>query len=64
MMVANAIKKADSTNSNKITDALAKTKNMKGVTGMITVNKHHDPQMKMSVEQMTNGKVVAGYTVK
>ena len=64
MMVANAIKKADSTNSNKITDALAKTKNMKGVTGTITVNKHHDPQMKMSVEQMTNGKVVAGYTVK
>ena len=55
MMVANAI---------KITDALAKTKNMKGVTGTITVNKHHDPQMKMSVEQMTNGKVVAGYTVK
>lgn len=64
MMVANAIKKADSTNSNKITDALAKNKNMKGVTGTITVNKHHDPQMKMSVEQMTNGKVVAGYTVK
>ena len=43
---------------------MAKTKNMKGVTGTITVNKHHDPQMKMSVEQMTNGKVVAGYTVK
>ena len=64
MMVANAIKKADSTNSNKITEALAKTKNMKGVTGTISVNKHHDPQMKMSVEQMTNGKVVAGYTVK
>lgn len=64
MMVTNAIKKADSTNSNKITDALAKTKNMKGVTGTITVNKKHDPQMKMSVEQMTNGKVTNGYTVK
>lgn len=63
-MIKAAIEKENSANSAKIATGLSKLKNVKGVTGAITVDKNHNPKKPISVERLTNGKVSQTYQVK
>lgn len=63
-MIKDAIQKENSTNSVKIAKGLAKTKDFDGVTGTITVDKKHDANKPIAVEQLTDGKVSASTEVK
>ncbi len=63
-MIKQAIENEKSADSTKIAEGLSKIKNFKGVTGSITVNKHHDPEKPIAIEQLTNGKVSKTYQVK
>ncbi|WEV71032.1 ABC transporter substrate-binding protein [Lactobacillus sp. ESL0785] len=63
-MVKQAIEDEKSDDSVKIAAGLAKIKDFDGVTGKITVNKTHDPEMPIAIEQMTNGKVSNSFSVK
>ncbi len=56
MIIMEAIKSAKSDNSQKITDALAATKNFAGVTGMTTINASHDAEKSVGIMQIKNGK--------
>lgn len=49
MVLANAIKRAGTTNAEDIRDALAETKNFPGVTGNISFDKNGDPVNKSAV---------------
>ena len=63
-MVKAAIEKANSTNSADIAKAMGKIKNMNGVTGKMSVDSKHNPEKTVSIEQMTDGKIVKAYSVK
>ncbi|MDN6355930.1 MAG: ABC transporter substrate-binding protein [Lactiplantibacillus plantarum] len=63
-MIKAAIEKEGSANSVKIADGLAKLKNFKGVTGTTTIDKQHNPEKTISIEQLTNGVVSKVYNVK
>ncbi|WP_283679234.1 ABC transporter substrate-binding protein [Lentilactobacillus sp. Marseille-Q4993] len=63
-MIKKAIEEEKSADSVKIAEGLAKIKNFDGVTGSITVNKHHDPEKPIAIEQLTNGKVSKTYQIK
>lgn len=63
-MVKQAIEMGKSDDSSKITANLAKIKNFNGVTGKITVNKTHDPEKPIAIEQLTNGKVSDTFKIK
>ncbi|MDF7638360.1 ABC transporter substrate-binding protein [Lactobacillus sp. ESL0791] len=63
-MVKSAIESEKSDDSAKVAAGLAKIKDFDGVTGKITVNKTHDPEMPIAVEEMTNGKVTNSFSVK
>lgn len=54
--LADAIKRAGSTDSVKIKDALAKTKNIDVVTGKFTVDDKHNPIKSAVILEMVNGK--------
>jgi branched-chain amino acid transport system substrate-binding protein len=56
MMLADAIKRAGTTESAKVRDALAATKNFKGVTGSITLDAQRNPTKSAVVLQVRNGK--------
>ena len=56
--------KEGSANSVKIADGLAKLKNFKGVTGTTTIDKQHNPEKTISIEQLTNSVVSKVYNVK
>ncbi|KZT79180.1 High-affinity leucine-specific transportsystem periplasmic binding protein LivK [Lactiplantibacillus plantarum] len=43
---------------------MAKLKNFKGVTGTTTIDKQHNPEKTISIEQLTNGVVSKVYNVK
>jgi branched-chain amino acid transport system substrate-binding protein len=58
LMMIDAIKRANSDDSAKITAALAQTKNLQGVSGTITLNEKHDPVKSAVVIEMKNGKQV------
>lgn len=62
-LVKNAIETQKSDDSVKITAGLAKTKNFKGVTGEITIDKKHNPERPIITEEMTNGKISNSYKV-
>ncbi|WP_056952309.1 ABC transporter substrate-binding protein [Lacticaseibacillus nasuensis] len=64
LMIKQAIQDAKSTNSVKIAKALAKIKNMPAVTGAMTINKHHDPEKPIMIEEVENGAVVSATAVK
>lgn len=64
LMIKQAIEDAKSTNSVKVAQALAKIKDMPAVTGTTSVDKNHDPEKPIVVEQMTKGKVVSATAVK
>ncbi|MBA1394441.1 branched-chain amino acid ABC transporter substrate-binding protein, partial [Lactobacillus sp. XV13L] len=59
-----AIENEKSDDSVKIAAGLSKIKDFDGVTGSITVNKTHDPEMPIAVEEMTNGKVSNSVSVE
>ncbi|KZU07453.1 High-affinity leucine-specific transportsystem periplasmic binding protein LivK [Lactiplantibacillus plantarum] len=63
-MIKAAIEKEGSANSVKIADGLAKLKNFKSVTGTTTIDKQHNPEKTISIEQLTNGVVSKVYNVK
>ncbi|MFD1486163.1 ABC transporter substrate-binding protein [Lacticaseibacillus baoqingensis] len=64
LMIKQAIEDSKSTNSVKVAKALAKIKDMPAVTGKTSVDKNHDPEKPIVVEQLTNGKVTSATAVK
>ncbi|MDR3348479.1 MAG: ABC transporter substrate-binding protein [Acidaminococcales bacterium] len=63
-LVADAIKRANSTDPAKIRDALAATKNFPGAAGTLTINETHDATKSAVIIEMKNGKQVYKETVK
>lgn len=63
-MIKATIEKEGSANSVKIADGLASLKNFKGTTGTITIDKKHDADKTISIEQLTNGTVAKTYNVQ
>lgn len=57
-LLADAIKRAGSTDSSKIKDALAGTKDLSLVTGIITIDKNHNPIKSATVLEYKDGKQV------
>jgi len=57
-MVADAIKRAGSTDKEKIKEALAATNGFEGVTGKVTLDKNHDPVKAAVVLEHKDGKQV------
>jgi branched-chain amino acid transport system substrate-binding protein len=57
-MLADAIKRAGGTDPEKIKNALAKTKDLSLVTGVITVDKDHNPVKSATVLEYKDGKQV------
>ena len=58
MLILDAIKRAKSDDPEKITAALAATKNFAGVTGNTTINASHDAEKSVGIMQIKNGKRV------
>lgn len=58
LLIYNAIKNAKSTDPEKITAAIASTKDMPGVTGTTTINKTHDAEKSVGIIKIENGKQV------
>lgn len=56
LMLIDAIKRANSTEPQKIRDALEQTKNLRVSTGIITLNATHDPVKSAVVIEMKDGK--------
>lgn len=56
LMLIDAIKRANSTEPQKIREALEQTKNLRVSTGMITLNANHDPVKSAVVIEMKDGK--------
>ncbi|WP_040205185.1 ABC transporter substrate-binding protein [Neobacillus jeddahensis] len=57
-LLADAIERAGSTDSSKIKDALAKTKDLSLVTGIVTIDKNHNPIKSATVLEYKDGKQV------
>ena len=58
LLIYNAIKNAKRTDPEKITAAIASTKDMPGVTGTTTINKTHDAEKSVGIIKIENGKQV------
>ncbi len=56
MLLFTAIRKADSSDSLAIRDALAQTRDFPGVTGKITFDKNGDPQKQVVMMKITEGR--------
>jgi branched-chain amino acid transport system substrate-binding protein len=54
--LADAIKRADSTDSQKIKDALASTKAFKGITGELSIDEKHNPVKAITILEMKDGE--------
>jgi branched-chain amino acid transport system substrate-binding protein len=57
-LLADAVKRAGSTDPGKIKDALASTKDLSLVTGLVTVDKDHNPVKSATVLEYKDGKQV------
>jgi branched-chain amino acid transport system substrate-binding protein len=57
-LLADAIKRAGGTDSSKIKDALEKTKDLTLVTGIVTIDKDHNPIKSATVLEYVDGKQV------
>lgn len=62
-MLKQAIEDADSADSAKITEALAKIKGFVGVTGEMSMDKNHNPEKSAVVLGLTDGKETSAETV-
>ena len=58
LLIYNAIKSSKSTDPEKITAAIAATKDMPGVTGTTTINQTHDAEKSVGIIRIENGKQV------
>lgn len=58
LLIYNAIKNAKNTDPEKITAAIASTKDMPGVTGTTTINKTHDAEKSVGIIKIENGRQV------
>ena len=58
MMLADAIKRANSIESSKIKDALAQTKDLQVVSGVITLDANHNPVKSAVVIEVKDGNLV------
>ena len=56
LLIIDAIKRANSTDSVKIKEALEQTKNLQVSTGIITIDSNHNPVKSAVVIEMKNGK--------
>ena len=56
LMIADAIKRANSTEGAKIAEALAKTKDLRVSTGILTIDAQHNPVKSAVVIEMKGGK--------
>ena len=56
MILANAMKRAGTTDGPKVRDALAATKNFDGVTGKTTINEKRDATKSAVILQVRDGK--------
>jgi branched-chain amino acid transport system substrate-binding protein len=63
LMVIEGIKKAGPDDPVKIKDAIAATKDLKGVTGTITLNAQHDPVKSAVIIALKQGKLVFQETI-
>lgn len=54
-MVADALKRAGAVDSVKLKDALAATKDFKGITGTLTMDEFHNPIKAVTILKVTNG---------
>jgi branched-chain amino acid transport system substrate-binding protein len=55
LMMLDAIERADSTDPEKIRDEIEKTRDFKGITGSITINKNHDAVKSVVIRQVRGG---------
>lgn len=55
-LLADATKRSGEANPEKIKDALAATKEFKGVTGTVTIDKNHNPIKSITVLEMKDGE--------
>lgn len=63
-LLAEAIERAQSTDRNKIRNAIANTRSFKGVTGVIDFNEHGDPIKSAVIMEIRNGKPLYLKTLK
>jgi len=56
MILADAIKRAGTTDGPKVRDALAATKDFNGVTGQTSINENRDATKPAVILQVKNGK--------
>ena len=63
-LLVDAIRRANSTESTKIRDALSATKNFKSVSGEMSLNDTHDAVRGVVIIEMKNGKQVYRETIK
>lgn len=63
-MIKTAIENEKSADSVKIAKGLVNIKDFDGVTGKITMNKNHDPEKPIAIEQLTKGKVSNSFDIK
>ncbi len=63
-LLVDAIRRANSTDSAKIRDALSATKNFKSVSGEMSLNDTHDAVRGVVIIEMKNGKQVYKETIK
>lgn len=54
--ITDAIKRAGEADPEKIKDAIASTKDFKGVTGVISIDENHNPVKSITILKMVNGK--------
>jgi branched-chain amino acid transport system substrate-binding protein len=55
MLLVDSMKRAGTTDGEKLRDAIAATKDFKGVTGMITLDDHRNPTKAATIIQIDNG---------
>jgi len=56
MLLADAFKRAGTTDGPKVRDALAATKDFPGITGQITIDEHRNAKKPLVILQVTDGK--------
>ena len=63
LLALEAIRKAeDPTSGVSVRDSLATVRNLRGVTGIITINANGDPSKEVVIERYENGEFTAAYT--
>ncbi|UUX34302.1 ABC transporter substrate-binding protein [Fundicoccus culcitae] len=62
-LLLDAINRAESTDPQAITDAIAATVDFQGVTGTFTINEKHDPIKPATMIELQNGEIVSAIRV-